>query len=331
MFAQYLAAAVFLLPESQWLVAGQDPQQAQVKIDSCNNLPCASSTANSVCSLSNQLDDITQSTLVGIASNAVNLTSDSQLSLTLIEAGRTQFGNAPGLESYERTLYAGAPSSLLQGDVPASCALMLQYRSQAFPIPDESDRDGNMNGTTSCAGILDQNCLERFTSFITSFDFSSRNDSATDCAALASHVNTQIHSGDIHLCNFYSNLIEVTGAPLLNTSAGSSNEESLTQDQCRPTLPQSNSLYRVGSVQTIVQVDSDERVGGDVFGGRQGYTPVITAVYDGGNVSSVQFTCLQALRKSGETLVNTNAGNSRGRVRLALLILTAVATAVALM
>ncbi|KAI6083752.1 hypothetical protein F4821DRAFT_244179 [Hypoxylon rubiginosum] len=331
MYAHYLAAAVFLLPESQWLVAGQEPQQAQVKIDSCSSFACASSAANSVCSSSNQPDDITQTTLVSIASNVVNLTSDSQLSLTLIEAGRTQFGNAPGLEAYERTLYAGAPSSLLQGDVPASCALILQYQSQTFPIPNESDRDGNMNGTTSCAGILDQDCLERFTSFITSFDSSSGNDSATDCATLASHVNTQIHSGDIHLCNFYSNLIEVTGAPLLNTSTGSSNEESLTQDACRPTLPQSNSLYRVGSVQTVVQTDSDERIGGDVFGGRQGYTPVITAVYDGGNVSSVQFACMQALRKSGEVLEDTSGGNSRGRARLALLILTAVATAAALM
>ncbi|KAI4866154.1 hypothetical protein F4820DRAFT_417733 [Hypoxylon rubiginosum] len=338
MYVQHLAAAAFLLSGPQWLAEGQEPQQAQVPLEGCDALACSSTTSNSVCSTSNQPDDVTQTTLVGIASNAVNLTSDAQLSLTLVEAGRTQFGNAPGLEAYERTLYAGLPSSLLQNEgtesnrLPAACALMLQYQSQTFPIPDESTRDGSMNGTTSCAGILDQDCLDRFTSFVTSFDSSSSNDSAMNCVDLASHVNTQIHTGDVHLCNFYANPITVTGAPLLNTSTGSNNDEVLTQDECRPTSPQSNSLYRVGSVQTIVE-DSDERFGGDIFGSRQGYTPIITAVYDGqgGNVSSVQFACMQALRKSGEVLEDTSAAYSRGRARLVMSILVAMATAYALL
>ncbi|KAI1405521.1 hypothetical protein F4819DRAFT_400667 [Hypoxylon fuscum] len=332
MYAQYFAAVTLLVPE---LVASQEYQQAQVALEGCDTLACSSTTSNSACSMSDQPDDVTQTTLVGIAPDAVNLTSDAQLSLTLIEAGRTQFGNAPGLEAYERTLYAGLPSSLLQSEgaegngLPPACVLMLQYQSQTFPVPSESTRDGSMNGTTSCEGILDQDCLNKFASFITSFEGS---DNTTDCAALSSHVNTQVRSGDIHLCNFYANLITTTGAPLLNTSNDSRNDESLTQDECRPTLPQSNSLYRVGSVQTIVE-DSDERFGGDIFGGRQGYTPIITVVYDGGggNLSSVQSTCMQALRKSGEVLENTGAAGSRGRVRLVLSITVVVATVLALL
>ncbi|KAI1779317.1 hypothetical protein F4818DRAFT_438098 [Hypoxylon cercidicola] len=236
-------------------MASQEPQQAQVTLEGCDALACSSTTCNPVYSTSDQPDDVT----------------------------------SPRLEAYERTLYAGLPSSLFKIDgtegnrLPASCVLMLQDQSQTFPIPSKSTQGGSMNGTTTCADILDQDCLNMFTSFITFFD-SSGHDSVADCAAHANHANhanTQIHFGDIYLCGFYAKLITVTGALMLNTSSNSSIYKSLTQDECRPTLTQSNNLCRVGSVQTIVE-DSDECFGSDIFGGRRGYTAVITVVYDGG-------------------------------------------------
>ena len=265
----------------------------------------------------------------------MNLTSETRLSLTLVEDGRTIFGNSPGLEAYERTLYVGAPSS--GGDdnednddesnnSPVACSLMLQYQSQTFPIPAESARGLENGNTTSCAGILDRRCQERFASFIESFSSPDRNDtSSPDCTGLASHVMAAIRADGDFLCDrYYSNLVTVTGAPLLNSSAGNrtDNDNDDDNNECRPTLPadENRRLYRVGSVQTVIEAESDASIVGDsVFGGRQGYTPVIAAVYsgggEGGSLDSVQFACMQALRTSGEVLEATGmAAPAQGAV-----------------
>ncbi|KAI0182181.1 hypothetical protein EV127DRAFT_450081, partial [Xylaria flabelliformis] len=281
MHTYHIATTALLFGCHRLLVAGQEAQQAQVPIDACNILPCAVEESNSVCSQSHQEDEVYAAPLVGIAANAINLTSDAKLSLTLVEEGRTIFANEPGLEAYERTLYVGPPRSFaLPGNRPsAACALTLQYGSQTFPVPKDSTRRADINRTTSCTGVIDQDCFNTLADPIKSFD--TDNDNAVDCAALAEFVNSRIHASHT-LCTFYSNLITVTGAPLLNLSGGTS--ASLMDDTCRPVLPAANFLFRVGSVQTIVK--PDDRIGGEILGGRQGFTPVIAVLYDGGNVTS---------------------------------------------
>ena len=330
---RYFPTTAFLLSGgAHWLVAAQDVREAQVPLAGCDALACSGATA---CAAGNEPDDPTQMSLVGIAANAVNLTSETRLSLTLVEDGRTIFGNSPGLEAYERTLYVGAPSSSLtpggddddddsdSNNSPAACSLMLQYQSQTFPIPAESARGLESGNTTSCAGILDRRCQERFASFIESFSSPDRNDTTSpDCTGLASHVMAAIRADGDFLCDrYYSNLVTVTGAPLLNSSAGNHTEND-DDNECRPTLPadENRRLYRVGSVQTVIEAESDASIVGDsVFGGRQGYTPVIAAVYsgggEGGSLDSVQFACMQALRTSGEVLEATGmAAPAQGAV-----------------
>ena len=332
---RYLVFTALLLSGARWPVTAQDVREAQVPLAGCDALACSGATA---CTAGNESDDPTQMTLVGIAANAVNLTSDTRLSLTLVENGRTIFGNSPGLEAYERTLYIGAPSSLVSGgdddddrnDPPAACSLMLQYQSQTFPIPAESARGLEGGNTTSCAGVLDRRCEERFVSFIDSFASPDRsNTTSRDCTDLASHVMAAIRTDGDFLCDrYYSNLITVTGAPLLNKTGNRDNDND-DNNECRPTLPadEDRRLYRVGSVQTVVEAESDANIVGDsVFGGRQGYTPVITAVYsgEGGNLDSVQFACMQALRTSGEVLEATSMAVARGAVGFTAVGLAAV-------
>ncbi|KAI1171062.1 hypothetical protein F4777DRAFT_566869 [Nemania sp. FL0916] len=333
MHKHYLSTAALMLASPRIMVTGQEAQGAQVQISSCSSLTCGANQSNSVCSHSHQSDDVNTAPLVGIAESAVNLTADTKLSLTIIEEGRTIFSNAPAFEAYERTLYAGIPPSLFSDNnsLPAACALMLQYGSQTFPLPkDGSARSGEVNHTTSCAGVLDQSCFDTLATHIKSFNSSSNGNNMTNCAALAEHVSGQIHSSNT-ICSFYSGLISVTGAPLYNTSqsGGGDNAAALADDMCIPVLPASNSLYRVGSVQTIVE--PDDRVGSDVFGGRQGFTPVVTVVYDGaeqgGNVSSVQFACMQGLLQSGLVLDGKTSASSslRGDVKSVVSIAALVA------
>ncbi|KAI1737514.1 hypothetical protein F4680DRAFT_468061 [Xylaria scruposa] len=300
-----IATTTLLFGCPRLFVAGQQAQLAQVPIDACNVLPCAAEESNSVCSQSHQEDEVSAAPLVGIAANAINLTSDTKLSLTLVEEGRTIFANEPGLEAYERTLYVGPPRAFaLPGNRPsAACALTLQYGSQTFPVPMDSERRGDINRTTSCAGVIDQDCFNTLADPIKSFDPDNENE--VDCAALADFVNGRIHASDT-LCTFYSNLITVTGAPLPNLSGGTS--ASFVDDKCKPVLPADNVLYRVGSVQTIVK--PDDRIGGEIFGGRQGFTPVIAVLYDGGNVTSIQYACMQALLQGGSVLEDSSAASS---------------------
>lgn len=295
-----ILASILLLPGAQWRTAAENNK---VSLEGCDALGCSSES--SVCS-PKQGDDVTQDNLVGIARDAVNINDDTKVSLTLVEEGRTVFANAPELEAYERTLYASAPKSL----ETHACVLMLQYRAQTFPIPSDSTRPTPENGTTSCTGIMDQECQDLFASTIESYN--SSNDT-TDCSALASHVTAEINSRDIHVCNYYSNLIAITGAPLFNTSDG--NEEALADDECRPSLPDSNSLWRVGSIQTVIEAQSDEAFGSDSFGGRQGFTPIITTIYsddDSENIDLTQFLCMQALRTTGEVLEESAAATQNG-------------------
>ncbi|KAJ3554976.1 hypothetical protein NPX13_g10467 [Xylaria arbuscula] len=136
--------------------------------------------------------------------------------------------------------------------------------------------------------------LEKYST--NSYNSSQESSTATDCAALAGHVNTQIRSRD-YLWLYYSSLLTVAGAALFNTSDGNGSQHSY------------------------------DRYGGAVFGGRQGFTPIITAVYDDdddGDVSLVQFACMQVFKKSGDVLEDIGAASFHGNARVLMLTLAAV-------
>ncbi|KAI0182182.1 hypothetical protein EV127DRAFT_493996 [Xylaria flabelliformis] len=210
MHTYHIATTALLFGCHRLLVAGQEAQQAKYQ-----SMP----ESNSVCSQSHQEDEVYAAPLVGIAANAINLTSDAKLSLTLVEEGRTIFANEPGLEAYERTLYVGPPRSFaLPGNRPsAACALTLQYGSQTISRAEGFNAASRYQPHNELHRCHRPGLFNTLADPIKSFD--TDNDNAVDCAALAEFVNSRIHASHT-LCTFYSNLITVTGAPLLNCERG---------------------------------------------------------------------------------------------------------------
>ncbi|KAH9895476.1 hypothetical protein F4778DRAFT_273917 [Xylariomycetidae sp. FL2044] len=338
MYTQRLAAFLLLLWDLPQRVAGLEPELGMTDLVGCENRACRVPTAgNGTCSDPNPSDkkysNATRATIVGMAYQAVNLTSDVQASLSLVEERQVAF--SPGISFYPRTLYAGLPSSKLQNaKIPENCVLMMQYGSQTFPLPyvQSAIPKQPVHRTTGCDDIFQPDCFEKWTRIISSFDPTASTNETTRCYDLASHFNTQIRNST-YSCSgqFFSNLITVNGAPLIQTANGNNNTVALANDVCRPVVDDSDTLYQVGGVETIVE--DKEVIGGNIFGGRQGYTPLISTVYggDNGSLSSVQVHCMQAFRPNGLVLAADNAAASPGRVMFAFYVLTALAVAMVMM
>ncbi|RDW70895.1 uncharacterized protein DSM5745_08406 [Aspergillus mulundensis] len=259
-----------------------------------------------------------------MVANAVN-TSAGNLPLTLIDGyGANGFTGYiyEGYEYSDQALFVGIDPGLGDDDYPSGCALMMQYQRQTFLLQwtsseeetgtensNSNSRDDSFQNTTSCTGLLDLCSQSVIIEIIRSFRDDSNNTSN-------STSGSKSESGDRWQSSWIANFMNVTGGPLPDGNANNASDERLGNDQCSPVLPQSDwNLYKVADMRLFyfVNAPDDKSVNefySPVFGGRAGFTPVMTVLYtDGGQNDNengtdadpeVQFTCMKTFHRDGE-------------------------------
>lgn len=228
---------------------------------------------------------------IGIAPQILSLGGGNNLSLTLIDGLEVPGFTAGTLgESYEysdQQLFVGLPDN--QSDGPTGCLLMLQYNGQTF-APRENARDDSEDITTSCAGVVDRFCqadiYDAITSFRSSSSGSNDDDGETEkCEELANHVSARLRGQFTCGNDRIGSFINIT-AGALPSSGGADQRQAdhrrLGEGRCKPVLPTEYSLYKVAEMRQWVFNEAPSS-GSDfykpLFGGRSGFTPVISVAY----------------------------------------------------
>ncbi|WYZ40841.1 hypothetical protein EsH8_IV_001182 [Colletotrichum jinshuiense] len=294
------------------VAAQQDPVQAfspAVDISSCQALSC-SPRNGSICSTENSPGPEVG---VGIAAEVVNASS-TNLSLTLIDGLSENGFTGIGSHAYEfsdQQLFVGVDPSLNEDDYPSGCALMMQYQGQTFPLealPDDDVRSESSQNTTSCEGVIDVFCQSAIMEMIQSFNAS---DSDTDdrCQLLTQHVSSKLQANP-ETCGgegtWIANFFNVTGGDLPSGGSETVSNDRLGDEECRPVLPQSYRMYKVTEMRYFTFADAPDSGSdfyGDLFGGRAGFTPVVTVVFpeDTAQDPGIQFSCMKTFQRDGES------------------------------
>ncbi|KAI6849217.1 hypothetical protein KC332_g3157 [Hortaea werneckii] len=240
---------------------------------------------------------------VGIVPDVFNI-SDAAISYTLIDGA--PWGNTvdqPGYDFSTRTLYAGADSSTDLSSQPPGCALLLQYQGQTFPQYDDDDAANTTSCPQSFAGVQDNTCLDTFVETVRGFEFDNNSD-LPRCQALARYVQYNLTEG---YCHFYGTLISVSGGAISGPDARTDQARPAGEgdDVCQPVLPQRYGLHEVVAAEQILHSNASVAGTDDAnVGGRAGYTPVVSVLYEDKDDQKpdVQFLCMQAYTSSGREL-----------------------------
>ncbi|KAH7368204.1 hypothetical protein B0T11DRAFT_337410 [Plectosphaerella cucumerina] len=291
------------------LAQSDDDQNPSVEIASCQALEC-SPPEGSICSTG----DLPGPPVgIGMASQAINSSSSSPLSFTLIdgldENGFTGIGSSE-YEYSDQQLFVGVDPNA--DSYPSGCVLMMQYMGQTLPLEpllDDDTRPGAAEGTTSCQGVVNSLCRDEIIEIIRDFDDSSSN-GEIQCGRLVEHVNTELR-GSTDACGgdggWISNFFNVTGGTLPRSNSSTASAERLGSDECRPVLPASNEMYKVAEMRQFFFHDPPEDAAsflGRLYGGRTGWTPVMTVVYgdgeEGDESPDVSFLCMETFNSEGE-------------------------------
>lgn len=291
-----------------------------IQLSTCKDVQCNPSN-ESVCSA----EGLPGAPIgVGIAPKVINLQS-TNATLTLIDGLDERGFTASGLPAYEFTdlqLFVGLDSNLDDNDFPEGCALMMQYQGQTFPVPD--DRQNDEARSTSCEGVIDELCQAKIHDIVQSFSNSSSeeegqtNSTSSDnrCTQLSQYVNRRLRE-NVGMCggHWISSLMNVTGGPLPSSNSDTASAQALGEESCRPVLPQEYQMYPVADMRQYYFKDPPQSDFLEpLFGGRAGYTPVVTVLQGGNNesMSEVQFTCMRTFYSDGETQAEPfqGAGNS---------------------
>lgn len=288
-----------------------DGENPRVEISSCQALSC-SPPDGSICATG---DTPGPEVGIGLASQAIN-SSSASLSFTLIdgldENGFTGIGSSE-YEFSDQQLFVGMPADA--DAYPPGCVLMMQYQGQTLSLEpfgaadnDDDNRSGASEGTTSCEGVLNPICRASIVDIIRGFD---GDDSTSQCDSLIEHVNTQLRVSS-NSCGgeggWIASFFNVTGGALPRSNSTTASADRLGDDECRPVLPSSNNMFKVAEMRQLYFADPPDESSeflGRVFGGRTGWTPVMTVIYrdrDDGESSSpdVSFLCMETLARDGE-------------------------------
>ncbi|KAI6891364.1 hypothetical protein KC318_g13842 [Hortaea werneckii] len=290
-----------------------------VSINTCSDLDtCELTDTQSIC----QTDGYAKSG-VGIAPSIIDMSGNgsaangnANLSLILIDNGLA----GRWIWSYqysEKTLYIGAPPSVNLTEGPPGCAIMMQYQGQTFPentFPEGDEDWGAAANNTLCPYSLSSNCLSlSLEDSLRTFNYSNNGDpeQLPRCQALAQHVETTIRGGPSDplgrgFCGFISTLVTVYGGaisgPDVQTGAASIPNATTEDDGCRPVQPQSHTLHNVATAMQLLYLDPYT---GDhtVMGGRTGFTPIVTVLYnDEDSDPDVQAFCMKLRSPEGNML-----------------------------
>ncbi|GAB1740181.1 hypothetical protein NU219Hw_g5298t2 [Hortaea werneckii] len=291
-----------------------------VPINTCSDLDtCELADTQSIC----QTDGYAKSgvgivpSIISLSGNGSDANDNGNLSLTLIDNGLA----GRWIWSYqysEKALYIGAPPSVNLTEGPPGCALMMQYQGQTFPentFPVDDDEDwGAAANNTLCPYSLSSNCLSySLEDSLRTFNYSNNGDpeQLPRCEALAQHVETSIREdpndrSGTGLCGFVSTLVTVYGGaisgPDVQTGPVSIRNATTEDDGCRPVQPQSHTLHNVTTAMQLLYLDpytTDQTV----MGGRTGFTPIVTVLYNDENADpDVQAFCMKLRSPEGNML-----------------------------
>ncbi|KAI6826503.1 hypothetical protein KC340_g10237 [Hortaea werneckii] len=288
-------------------------------IQTCSDLDtCELTNTQSIC----QTDGYSKSG-VGIVPSIINrsgngsVANDSgNLSLSLIDNGLAgRWFNT--YQFSEKALYVGAPSSVNLTEGPPGCALMMQYQGQTFPehpFPTDGEDWGAAANNTICPFSLSISCLSwNLEDSLRTFNYSNNGDpeQLPRCEALAQHVETTIRGGPNDpsrrsFCSYVSTLVTVYGGaisgPDVQTGAASIPNATTEDDGCRPVQPRSHTLHNVATAMQLLYLDPYT---GDatVMGGRTGFTPIVTVIYDDEDSDpDVQAFCMKLRSPEGNML-----------------------------
>jgi hypothetical protein len=279
-----------------------NPEKA---VYSCDRLPCASLATDAVCRSASG---------VGLVADATRLSkSNASVSLTLVDGLPQGFLQQPPLpfDYSTRTLYVGASPGTDLGSQPPACALLMQYDSATFPYF-TNDAPATRNTTTCPGGFLFANDLSRLAASIQEFKYSGTGASASNssslsrCDALASFFEQKINS-NLTFGTYYGALVSVTGGAIAGPDVITNGSQAIYGSQtdapsCQPSLPQGVRLYNVTSASEILRKYPQSQ--NSTYGGRTGYSPIVTVVYDSENDASpdVSIHCVHLWSTNGSSL-----------------------------
>ncbi|KAJ3960543.1 hypothetical protein N0V92_002794 [Colletotrichum tropicale] len=319
------------------VAAQQNPTQIHnpaVDISSCQALSCTPSD-NSICSTAEMPGPEVG---VGIAAEVVNASS-TKLSLTLIDGLDENGFTGIGSEEYEysdQQLFVGIDPGLNDDEYPSGCALMMQYQGQTFPLenlPEDEARAERHQNTTSCDGVIDVFCQSAIEEIIRSFNASSDSEQGDRCQLLTQHVSSELQSNP-NTCGgegtWIANFINVTGGALPSAASDSATNAKLGEEECRPVLPQSYRMYKVAEMRAFTfadAADTGSEFYDSLFGGRDGFTPVVTVIFqeDEEDIENrgIQFSCMKTFQRDGDPRETPSESSAHGRPQMTALTLAA--------
>ncbi|TKA24602.1 hypothetical protein B0A50_06362 [Salinomyces thailandicus] len=309
---QYLLATVMLAAVAAQRDDGDtfNPKRA---ISSCDALSCQ---GTGICS---PPSEAITAYGVGMVSEALTLSdSDVSVSYTLADGeGWGTYVDQAGYVFSSLGLYVGAPEDTDLSSQPPACSLLFQYQGQTFP-EDTSDASNTTTCPQTFSGVSNE-CFETLQDTIRGFDYSAAgNDdnypSRTRCEALAQYVEYNVQHIDNDpsavntVCSFFGSLVSVTGGAISGPEVTTDVARPAGNDSsCQPVLPQDTDLHRVAYAREVLQKDSSgpgPSSFGFGVGGRVGYTPVVSVLYDDEDdvEPEVTFLCMRTYTPDGEIL-----------------------------
>jgi hypothetical protein len=160
------------------------------------------------------------------------------------------------------------------------------------------------------------------------------NSSGSDrCPSLTEHVNSQLRN-TAGTCGgegtWIASFFNVSGGSLPDSDASTASIDEIGQDECKPVLPLSYDLYKVAQLRQFYFADPPEDAAGflgRIYGGHDGWTPVVTILYDNeaGSSPNVTFTCMKTRDRDGsprESVMDGSAHQPNGSSIMFLLIPT---------
>ncbi|KAI7473649.1 hypothetical protein KC357_g5440 [Hortaea werneckii] len=232
------------------------------------------------------------------------------LSLSLIDGWPSGATLAEFSSFSTKGLYLGIPPNLNLTETPPGCALMMQYQGQTFPyhshypFPDNTSCPSVFTGSRVFVPDSDPSCLDRLVESINDFQYDGNSEVFSRCQALAHYLEETIRDEDPrNACRntYFASGISIYGAAISGPDVEltqSRSFDSVYSDRrswvdpetfpCQPVQPQDYELYHVMNMTQILYPNSDasdeisdEQERANV-GGRTGFTPILTVVWENG-------------------------------------------------
>ncbi|GJC83480.1 hypothetical protein ColLi_06318 [Colletotrichum liriopes] len=275
------------------------PILTEVSLKGCADVSCPAGAVDDLVGESNCTLGGSVLRRVGIAPEVLDIPIDDsnttdirKLSLTVATVANTASQSSPNWmkkQLYTQSYYLGAPSGLnLSSErYPKGCALIFQHLFQTLPIAHEvPDLD-----TTDCSSWLQQSCMDEITGYVDDFRADhAKNETLPRCQEMAMYLEERTRKDKNFHCNLIAGAVNITGAEIIGPDAPTELAQAAgDNNDCHPTLPQSYDLLKLTDVELILDEGSTTKP----TGGLNGYTPVMSVLFD--KLLYSQWICMKTM------------------------------------